>query len=450
MGNKRSLGAVLVAATAFAPFHASAQVNPSFSNVVNQPLSSSLRWGGGAGIFLLQKKYGLTDPAWINVLTTSNRNFTVAREATSALYRLQSDSTNTVLPYTALLSGANETPATGSTATGIAAFSLEGSNLNYYVSFSGLTGPATAGHIHASATPTNSSSVMIGFTVPAATSGILSGKFTLTQDQITNIVNGLAYVNIHTLANPNAEIRGQIVPLRMVVAMDGASEVPAVASAASGSAILTFIGNQMFYDISYTNLSANATAAHIHGPATPATPTGSAGVLVGFTAPSGTSGNLSGSVVLTPAQLAFILSGQTFVNIHTGSNPGGELRGQVWPLQFRVFLNGAGEIPAVSTAGTGTGLLTVISNRMSYSFTFANLSTTASLAHIHGPGSPSTPSAGVLIGFSPPAAASGTFSGTATLSSLQLFYLINGMTYANIHTGNNPGGEIRGHDYPAN
>src|SRR6266850_8281347 len=79
MGNKRSLGAVLVAATTFAPFHASAQVNPSFSNVVNQPLSSSLRWGGGTGIFLLQKKYGLSDPAWINVLTTLlNEGFTCA------------------------------------------------------------------------------------------------------------------------------------------------------------------------------------------------------------------------------------------------------------------------------------------------------------------------------------------------------------------------------------
>jgi len=203
----------------------------------------------------------------------------------------------------------------------------------------------------------------------------------------------------------------------------------------------------LFYDITYTNLSSPAFLAHIHGPASPTT---SAGVLVGFPNPSGTSGNLSGSLVLSPQELAFILSGQTYLNIHTTSNGGGEIRGQIWPLQFRVVMDGAGEIPAVSTAAIATGLMTVISNRLSYSFTFTNLTSNANNAHIHGPGTPATANAPVLIPFSPPATTSGAFSGTATLSSLQLFYLINGLTYANIHSVNNPAGEVRAHDYPAN
>jgi hypothetical protein len=94
-------------------------------------------------------------------------------------------------------------------------------------------------------------------------------------------------------------------------------------------------------------------------------------------------------------------------------------------------------------------VVTVVSNIISYNFSFANLSSAATAGHIHGPASP-TNNAGVLIPFTPPAATSGTFSGSATLTAQQLFYLITGQTYANIHTGNNPGGEIRGQVTPAN
>jgi hypothetical protein len=423
-----------------------AQVNPTLSNFVNQALSSSMNWRGGTGTFLLQKKYALTDPAWINVLTTSNRNFTVPREAQSALYRLQSDSTNTVLPYTAFLTATSEVPATASSGIGMAALSLEGSNLTYYVTFSGLTGPATAAHIHAAATTTTSAGVMIGFSPPAATSGTFSGKLTMTADQITNMVNGLCYINIHTPANGGGEIRGQIVPLQITAPMDGGSEVPPVSPAGSARATLTFIGNQLFYEIPYTNLSSGATAAHFHGPTTNG---GTAGVLIPLNNPTGTSGVLSGSRTLSQVELGYILSGQTYLNIHTGNNPGGEIRGHVWPLQMRVIMDGPSEVPVVVTPATATGLLTVISNKLSYSFSFTNLSSTATAAHIHGPSS-STNTAGVMIGFSPPAATSGTFSGTATLTSVQLYYLITGQTYVNIHSVNHGGGEIRAQDFPAN
>ncbi len=443
----RSIAALLLTATLLSPLgNVHAQTNPLITNFLNQALSSTLGWNGGTGIFVLQKKYDLSDPSWINVLTTSNRSFTVPREAQSTLYRLQSQATNTVLAFTAFLTGSSEVPATTSTGTGIAAFALEGSNLTYYVSFSGLTGPASAGHIHAPSTPLGSASVAIGFTVPAASAGIISGKVLMSQDQITNFVNGLCYVNIHTGSNPGGEIRGQVVPLRMIVPIDAASEVPTNTSSGTARATLTFIGDHLFYEIPYTNLSSPGIAAHIHGPSTPS---GTAGVLVGLATPSGTSGTLSGSVILTPQQLAYVISGQTYINIHTMANSGGEIRGQIWPIQLGVFMDGPDEVPAVVTPATGSGVMNIISNKLSYAFSFTNLSATAIAAHIHGPASPTT-TAGVMIGFSPPATTSGSFSGTATLSSQQLFYLINGMTYANVHTGTNPGGEIRGQIFPAN
>src|SRR5207248_8186225 len=120
-----------------------------------------------------------------------------AKEAQSAFLRLQNQTTNTVLPYTVFMNAASEVPpVNNSSGTAIGALSLEGSNLNYYVSFSALSGPASAAHFHAPATPTNTASVLIPLSPPAAAAGILSGSVQLTQSQITNFINGLAYLNI--------------------------------------------------------------------------------------------------------------------------------------------------------------------------------------------------------------------------------------------------------------
>jgi len=421
-------------------------LSPTFSGVTDGAITEALSWVGGTAPFLLQKKASLSDPAWINVLTTTNRAVTLAKESDAGFYRLQGDTTNTVWPFTAYLDSASETPPTGEAGTGIAAVSLEGSNLTYYVSFSGLTGPATAGHIHAPATPLLSASVIIPFTVPAATSGTISGKVALTQDQITNLVNGLCYVNIHTAAHGGGEIRGQLVPLHMVVPMNGASEVPAVPGNGTATGSLTFIGSHLFYSITYSGLSSSATAAHIHGPADP---TIGAGVIVPLATPSGTSGTISGSATLTPQNLAYLLAGQTYLNIHTINNGGGEIRGQIWPIQFRVNLSGYTEVPITPSAGTGSGIMNIISNKLSYNFSFTNLLGPAIAGHIHGPAGP-TNTAAVIIPFVVPAATSGSFSGTATLSSVQLYYMISGLTYANIHSTIYGGGEIRAQVVPQN
>ena len=96
---------------------------------------------------------------------------------------------------------------------------------------------------------------------------------------------------------------------------------------ANGS--FSFIGSQLFYSVTYSGLAAPATAAHIHGPADP---TVSAGVIVPLATPSGTSGTISGTATLTPTEVAYLLSGLTYVNIHTTTNGGGEIRGQLIPL----------------------------------------------------------------------------------------------------------------------
>jgi hypothetical protein len=93
--------------------------------------------------------------------------------------------------------------------------------------------------------------------------------------------------------------------------------------------------------------------------------------------------------------------------------------------------------------------MTVVNSVLSYSISFTNLLSAATAAHIHGPAD-TTHNGPVLIPFSAPATTFGTISGTHTLSSQELVYIVTGQTYANIHTANYPGGEIRGQIVPRN
>jgi CHRD domain len=154
------------------------------------------------------------------------------------------------LTFFANLSGANETPPTGSPGTGLATIVLDpiAQTLQVNANFSGLTTPDTAAHIHCcQIAPGSPATVGVATAVPAFPAidgfpafplGVMSGTFTsgvydLTQPLIYNpafvsmfagglpqaeaaliagIESGLTYFNIHTTANPGGEIRGQVVP----------------------------------------------------------------------------------------------------------------------------------------------------------------------------------------------------------------------------------------------
>jgi len=94
----------------------------------------------------------------------------------------------------------------------------------------------------------------------------------------------------------------------------------------SGTATLTVHdGLLLDYLVMYSGLSGTVNNQHIHGPAAPGV---SAGVLVGFNAPVG--GMISGvNVPITQSTLDSMNAGLTYVNIHTTTFGGGEIRGQI-------------------------------------------------------------------------------------------------------------------------
>jgi uncharacterized membrane protein len=316
--------------------------------------------------------------------------------------------------------------------------------LTYLISFNGLSGSATASHIHGPAEVTGTAPVIIPFVVSPASSGIISGSVTVTPDQKTNILSGKTYANIHTGAHAGGEIRGQVNLAQFTAKMSGSAEVPAVTTPATGDGTFALIGNQLFYNISFTGLSSNATAAHIHGPADISL---SAPVIIPFTVSASTSGTISGTVTVTADQLTNLVSGKTYANIHTGAHPGGEIRGQIVTLLLKATLSGTAEVPAVNTTASATGVFALTGNQLNYVINYSGLSGNATASHIHGPADV-TGTAPVIIPFTVSAGTSGTIAGTVAVTSDQLTYLLGGRTYANIHTAANPGGEIRGQITP--
>jgi hypothetical protein len=108
--------------------------------------------------------------------------------------------------YSASLNGANEVPPVTTSASGGAQFILDptGTSLRYQAVFTGLT--ATAAHIH-----TGAAGVIGNVLYPLTlTASGAAGTQTITADDLTNLNAGNLYVNAHTVANKDGEIRGQI------------------------------------------------------------------------------------------------------------------------------------------------------------------------------------------------------------------------------------------------
>jgi hypothetical protein len=124
--------------------------------------------------------------------------------------------------FAVTMNGGNErpTPVT-TTASGSADLSFTGSGpIAFTVAVAGLSGPASAAHIHGPASVSESADPIVTFTgLSTSLNGQLvsgsitsTGVATISMDSLKKLIrNGKAYINVHTALNPTGEIRGQIV-----------------------------------------------------------------------------------------------------------------------------------------------------------------------------------------------------------------------------------------------
>jgi len=110
----------------------------------------------------------------------------------------------------ATLDGKAEVPPNASAGKGTAVFddAPATEKLSWKLTYSGLSGPATAAHFHGPAEAGKNGGVAVA--IPNATSSPAEGSATLTDAQAADLVAGKYYVNVHTAANPGGEIRGQV------------------------------------------------------------------------------------------------------------------------------------------------------------------------------------------------------------------------------------------------
>ena len=121
--------------------------------------------------------------------------------------------------YTAKMNGATETPPNTEKATGTATLTIARGQLRYTITVQGLSGPATAAHIHLGKVGVSGPPVYT-FAINKIADGTLAeGSVDLTKDVSKGVSgdslkvllnNGNAYVNVHTAAHGAGEIRGQV------------------------------------------------------------------------------------------------------------------------------------------------------------------------------------------------------------------------------------------------
>ena len=248
------------------------------------------------------------------------------------------------------LSSRQEVPPNAGAGVGDATVLIDPSRMivTVTVNFTGLV-DTTDAHIHVGG---------LGFDgpiiLPLAAGGYTSPLVvTLTQDNLTPqisqgvttfsdavnaMLEGRTYINLHTAAFPEGEIRSQVGPVTMLAQLDGAQEVPPVVTNATGSMSLTLNNDQtaMTFSLDVSGLS-NITEAHIH-----AAPGQVDGPIIfpliegNFFSPlSGTlteadlTPQPSAGVSTFPDAVDAVLSGNTYANVHTKIYLGGEIRGQI-------------------------------------------------------------------------------------------------------------------------
>lgn len=340
--------------------------------------------------------------------------------------------------------GSFEVPPVTPNAFGFGAlrFSQNLTRMEYQFMPIGLTGPVVAAHIHRGASGVNGP-VIAGLNIGEFITGTIEDD-ALVEDIFFESVVGSAYINVHTTANPGGEIRGQILldnPNNGTAVINGDQENPPVTTTAKGYgfASIDFPNlDTVTYLVVYSGIT--PTSAHIHRGAV-----GLNGPVIAPLVPvANLPGVYSGRVAINDQNLTSFFKDDLYFNIHSTTNPGGEIRGQIVNNLLKSFafdVCGDQEVPAKNINGYGASFVALNkSNTEIITGTIVDgLSGDATAAHIHdgvfGSNGP------VLFGLTTPDPLSIDVIDIPVGAGGKIN--VDG-AYVNVHTLANPGGEVRG------
>ncbi|MBI3523333.1 MAG: CHRD domain-containing protein [Betaproteobacteria bacterium] len=346
----------------------------------------------------------------------------------------------------ATLTPTQENPPVLSSASGSATFSFfeASGELMGSVTTSGVA--ANAAHIHSGAagvngpiiitlngTATLSDPSIVVWNVPAQT--------ILTAEQSAALLAGNLYVNVHSMAFPGGQIRGQIGQEVRSAIMTGTQENPPVVTSATGNGIVSVDPKTRALTARLVTSGVVGTAAHIHAGAIGVN--GAVSVALTETAPGSGIWVAPAGTLLSEALYTSYKAGGLYFNVHSAANAGGEIRGQIGLDVTDVAMSGAQEVPPVTGGGSASARVIVNPITRELSGTITANGVVATAAHLHsgvfGVNAP------VLVSAAQATAGSATWNlAPTTLTADQYRALLFGDMYTNMHSAAFPGGEARG------
>ncbi|MEO6097360.1 MAG: CHRD domain-containing protein [Fibrobacteria bacterium] len=327
-----------------------------------------------------------------------------------------------------------------------------------YGAFTNLSGPITSAHFHPGVRGINGP--------PAITiTGWLKGNSIATtwapiaRSTVDSLLRGLFYLNIHTAAHPNGEIRGQVElerDLQFTAEIKGRFEKDSVTTAAEGigyfqlSADDSTLSTWVVYRYPADDEADTLTMAHFHvgskgangAVAIDLTPDTSAGFMV---ARKSLVSPMNG--ITSAAFLDSLKAGSVYINFHSKKHAGGLMRGQLTATRERIFPSVLKD-NAAGTQRQGVAI-TWLSNdtkKLIVRASYSGMTGSITAAHFHKatpvvvPIDSSTISAtGIAAEIPLDAVSTAGFNEEGFIADLMM-----GDIYLNVHTVANPGGEISG------
>ena len=231
------------------------------------------------------------------------------------------------------LSGAQEVPPVDTSATAMAALTLDpdAGSLVLHLNTAGLDDAAEA-HIHEAVAGVNGP-ILVGLVQdPDDVTHWLIDEFTFDQAQLDALNAGGLYVNVHTPAHPAGEVRGQIEPEGLEIfftSLIGDEVVPPTGTDASGTAAATLVSESGSLTL-HVNLPGLEDAEAVEIRQAPVMQNGPVALALEQD-PNDVAHWSVADTILTEAQLESLRNQAMYVSVATPAFPDGEVRGQLVP-----------------------------------------------------------------------------------------------------------------------